>query len=87
MVGDTRQLAAVDAGGGLRALADRLGAQTLAASRRQHAGRKRDALAALADGRTGEALRAYTAHDRVTVTDTGMASRRLPGASRRGPAG
>ena len=76
VVGDTRQLAAVDAGGGLRALADRLGAQRLTTNRRQHAGWERDALASLAAGRPGEALRAYRAHDRVTVVDTGMAARR-----------
>ena len=76
VVGDPRQLAPVDAGGGLRALADRLGAQTLTANRRQQAGWERQALAALAAGRPGEALRAYTAHDRVTVVDTGLAARR-----------
>ena len=48
VVGDTRQLAAVDAGGGLRALADRLGAQRLTANRRQHAGWERVSVESIA---------------------------------------
>jgi conjugative relaxase-like TrwC/TraI family protein len=74
--GDDRQLAAVDSGGGFRGLRDRLGASTLRTNRRQVAEWERTALADLADGRPGEALRAYAIHDRVTVTDTGLGARR-----------
>ena len=75
VVGDTRQLAAVDAGGGLRALQDRLGAATLTTNRRQHAEWERTALADVAGGVPAEALRAYTAHERVTVSDTALSAR------------
>jgi len=75
VVGDTRQLAAVDAGGGLRALQDRLGAATLTVNRRQHAEWERTALANVAAGTPAEALRAYTAHERVTVSDTALSAR------------
>ncbi len=75
VVGDTRQLAAVDAGGGLRALQDRLGAATLTINRRQHAEWERTALADVAAGTPAEALRAYTAHERVTVSDTALSAR------------
>jgi len=75
VVGDTRQLAAVDAGGGLRALQDRLGAATLTVNRRQHAEWERTALAGVAAGTPAEALRAYTAHERVTVSDTALSAR------------
>jgi len=75
VVGDTRQLAAVDAGGGLRALQDRLGAATLTVNRRQHAEWERTALADVAAGTPAEALRAYTAHERVTVSDTALSAR------------
>src|SRR5664280_844112 len=76
VVGDDRQLTAVDAGGGFRGLRDRLGAATLSQNRRQHAVWERDALAALAAGRPAEALRAYRAHERVTVSDSGLTARR-----------
>src|SRR5664280_59850 len=76
VVGDDRQLAAVDAGGGFRGLRDRLGAATLSQNRRQHATWERDALAELAAGRPAAALRAYRAHERVTVSDSGLAARR-----------
>ncbi len=75
VVGDTRQLAALDAGGGLRALQGRLGAATLAVNRRQHAQWERSALADVAAGVPAEALRAYTAHERVTVSDTALSAR------------
>lgn len=75
VTGDTRQLAAVDAGGGLRGLRDRLGAHELTANRRQHASWERDALASLAAGEPGSALRAYSHHDRVTVADSALTAR------------
>jgi len=75
VVGDTRQLAAVDAGGGLRALQARLGAATLTANRRQHAEWERVTLTQVAGGNAADALRAYTAHERVTVSDTALSAR------------
>ncbi len=75
VAGDTRQLAAVDAGGGLRALQARLGAATLTANRRQHAEWERETLTQVAGGNPADALRAYTAHERVTVSDTALSAR------------
>jgi conjugative relaxase-like TrwC/TraI family protein len=76
VVGDTNQLAAIDAGGGLRGLRDRLGAYTLTANRRQREPWEQVAVAQIAHGEPGPALRAYQAHERVTVADTALAARR-----------
>lgn len=75
VVGDTRQLAPVDAGGGLRTLKHRLGAVTLRVNRRQHAQWERSALSEIAAGAPAPALRAYRAHGRVTVSDTALSAR------------
>lgn len=67
LVGDDRQLPAIDAGGGFRALTQALPAIRLDVNRRQVETWEREALDALADGRTAASLAAYHDHDRVHV--------------------
>jgi conjugative relaxase-like TrwC/TraI family protein len=71
IVGDTRQLPAIQAGGMLRALAVRLPVVELHDNRRQQEAWERDALALLRDGDTSEALSLYERHGRVRVGDRG----------------
>jgi ATP-dependent exoDNAse (exonuclease V) alpha subunit len=70
LVGDDRQLAAIDAGGGFRALRLRLGASELTENRRQHQAWEREALELVRSGLVEEAVAAYQAHDRVVVADS-----------------
>ena len=70
LVGDDRQLAAIDAGGGFRALRLRLGATELAENRRQHQAWEREALDLVRGGLVEEAVAAYQAHDRVVAADS-----------------
>jgi hypothetical protein len=69
LIGDDRQLPAVGAGGALTGLADRLGAARLTGNRRQRDIWERDAITALREGRTGEAVGAYLREGRVVVAD------------------
>src|SRR5207253_7186837 len=64
LVGDTKQLSSVDAGGGFRGLVARLGAHQLLENRRQVEHWERDALRDLRGGRVRAALDAYAAHGR-----------------------
>ena len=70
LVGDDRQLAAIDAGGGFRALRLRLGASELVENRRQHQAWEREALELVRFGLVEEAVAAYQAHDRVVAADS-----------------
>jgi conjugative relaxase-like TrwC/TraI family protein len=70
LVGDDRQLAPIDAGGGFRALRLRLGASELVENRRQQQAWEREALEFVRDGLVGEAVAAYRAHDRVVAADS-----------------
>jgi conjugative relaxase-like TrwC/TraI family protein len=70
LVGDDRQLAAIDAGGGFRALRLRLGASELTENRRQHQAWEREALDLVRSGLVDEAVAAYQAHDRVVAADS-----------------
>jgi hypothetical protein len=70
LVGDDRQLAAIDAGGGFRALRLRLGASELAENRRQQQAWEREALDLIRSGLVEEAVAAYQAHDRVVAADS-----------------
>jgi conjugative relaxase-like TrwC/TraI family protein len=70
LVGDDRQLAAIDAGGGFRALRLRLGASELTENRRQHQAWEREALDLVRFGLVEEAVAAYQAHDRVVAADS-----------------
>jgi conjugative relaxase-like TrwC/TraI family protein len=70
LVGDDRQLAPIDAGGGFRALRLRLGASELVENRRQHQAWEREALDLVRSGLVDDAVAAYQAHDRVVVADS-----------------
>jgi ATP-dependent exoDNAse (exonuclease V) alpha subunit len=70
LVGDDRQLAAIDAGGGFRALRLRLGASQLTENRRQRQAWEREALDLVRSGLVEEAVAAYRAHDRVVVAES-----------------
>jgi AAA domain len=70
LVGDDRQLASIDAGGGFRALRLRLGASELTENRRQHQAWEREALELIRSGLVEEAVAAYRAHDRVVAADS-----------------
>ena len=70
LVGDDRQLAAIDAGGGFRALRLRLGASELTENRRQQQAWEREALELVRVGLVEEAVAAYRAHDRVVAADS-----------------
>jgi hypothetical protein len=70
LVGDDRQLAAIDAGGGFRALRLRLGASELVENRRQQQIWEREALELVRLGLVEEAVAAYQAHDRVVAADS-----------------
>jgi AAA domain/TrwC relaxase len=70
LVGDDRQLAAIDAGGGFRALRLRLGASELTENRRQHQAWEREALELVRSGLVDDAVAAYQAHDRVVAADS-----------------
>jgi conjugative relaxase-like TrwC/TraI family protein len=70
LVGDDRQLAPIDAGGGFRALRLRLGASELVENRRQHQAWEREALELVRSGLVEEAVAAYQAHDRVVAAES-----------------
>jgi AAA domain len=70
LVGDDRQLAAIDAGGGFRALRLRLGASELTENRRQQQAWEREALELVRSDLVEEAVAAYQAHDRVVAADS-----------------
>jgi conjugative relaxase-like TrwC/TraI family protein len=74
LVGDDRQLAAIDAGGGFRALRLRLGASELTENRRQQQAWEREALDLVRSGLVEEAVAAYQAHGRVVAADSKPAS-------------
>lgn len=69
LVGDTRQLSSVDAGGSFPGLVARLGAHRLLENRRQVEQWERDALRHLRDGRVRPAMTAYAAHRRLHMGD------------------
>jgi hypothetical protein len=70
LVGDDRQLAAIDAGGGFRALRLRLGASELTENRRQYQAWEQEALELVRGGLVEEAVAAYRAHDRVVCAES-----------------
>jgi len=69
LVGDTKQLSSVDAGGGFRGLVARLGAHRLVENRRQVEGWEREALRNLREGQVRPALTAYAARGRLQMGD------------------
>ena len=74
LVGDDRQLAPIDAGGGFRALRLRLGASELTENRRQQQAWEREALELVRQGLVDEAVGAYRDHQRVVAADSKTAA-------------
>jgi conjugative relaxase-like TrwC/TraI family protein len=70
LVGDDRQLASIEAGGGFRGLRLRLGASTLAVNRRQHEPWERQAVEQLRNSDLEAALAAYRQHGRLVAAET-----------------
>ena len=70
LVGDDRQLAAIEAGGGFRGLRLRLGASELIENRRQQETWEREAVQHLRIGDLDAALGAYRAHGRLVAAET-----------------
>jgi len=70
LVGDDKQLAAIEAGGGFRGLRLRLGASELTENRRQAEPWEREAVEHLRDGNIDAALHAYREHERLVATET-----------------
>jgi conjugative relaxase-like TrwC/TraI family protein len=70
LVGDDRQLAAIEAGGGFRGLRLRLGASVLTENRRQQEAWERQAVEHIRNGDLEDALAAYRAHGRMVATET-----------------
>jgi hypothetical protein len=70
LVGDDRQLAAIDAGGGFRALRLRLGASELTENRRQLHAWQREAIELVRQGQVDDAISVYRAHDRVVAAES-----------------
>jgi conjugative relaxase-like TrwC/TraI family protein len=70
LVGDDKQLAAIEAGGGFRGLRLRLGASTLVENRRQAEPWEREAVEQLREGNSDQALSAYREHARLVATET-----------------
>jgi conjugative relaxase-like TrwC/TraI family protein len=70
LVGDDRQLAAIDAGGGFRALRVRLGASELVENRRQLHAWQREAVELVRQGEVDQAVELYRAHDRVVAAES-----------------
>jgi hypothetical protein len=65
LVGDDRQFASIDAGGGFRALRVRLGASELTVNRRQVEAWEQQAIDDVRDGRVEQAIAAYAEHERI----------------------
>ncbi len=70
LVGDDKQLASIEAGGGFRGLRLRLGASTLTENRRQAEPWEREAVEHLREGDIDAALGVYREHDRLVATET-----------------
>jgi hypothetical protein len=70
LVGDDKQLASIEAGGGFRGLRLRLGASTLTENRRQAEPWEREAVEHLREGNIDAALSAYREHDRLVAVET-----------------
>ena len=74
-VGDPRQLPEIEAGGGLRALANRLGSIELRENRRQEAAWERAALDALRHGEVAAGVTAYGKHGKLHELASAPAAR------------
>jgi ATP-dependent exoDNAse (exonuclease V) alpha subunit len=75
LVGDHRQLPSIDAGGGLNAIATRVGAVELTENRRQISQLQQDIAASLANGRARQALDLLVENRRIQTHPTPDAAR------------
>jgi Ti-type conjugative transfer relaxase TraA len=75
MVGDVQQLQAIEAGAAFRLLAERHGAAEIGEVRRQEAAWMRDATRGFANGRSGEAIAAYSSAGMVHAAESREAAR------------
>jgi conjugative relaxase-like TrwC/TraI family protein len=71
LVGDDRQFASIQAGGGFRALRLRLGASELTVNRRQVEAWEQRAIDDIRAGNLERAIAAYAEHDRIRAFDAG----------------
>jgi ATP-dependent exoDNAse (exonuclease V) alpha subunit len=71
LVGDDRQFAPIDAGGGFRALRWRLGASELTVNRRQVEAWEQRAIDDVRAGRVEQAIAAYAEHERIRAFEAG----------------
>jgi len=76
LVGDPQQLQAIEAGAAFRSVAERHGGVEIMEVRRQRGDWQRDAIRALATGRTAEAIRAYEDAGHVHAADARDSARR-----------
>jgi conjugative relaxase-like TrwC/TraI family protein len=70
LVGDDRQFASIEAGGGFRTLRLRLGASELTVNRRQVEAWEQRAIDDVRAGRIEQAIAAYAEHDRIRAFET-----------------
>jgi conjugative relaxase-like TrwC/TraI family protein len=70
LIGDDKQLQSIDAGGGFRALVNRLGAYELTVNRRQRDPLDQEAVELIRLGRGDEAMQLYSDGGRVHVAET-----------------
>jgi hypothetical protein len=70
LVGDIKQLQAIEAGAAFRSIHERHGGAEIGEVRRQREDWQRDATRYLATGRTGHALQAYRSHDMLHEAQT-----------------
>ena len=70
LIGDTRQLQAIDAGAAFRAISERVGSANLTDIRRQHDLQDRQAVRDLRDGRAEKALQNLSQRGRVHESET-----------------
>ena len=73
LVGDSRQLAPIEAGGAFRVLEREIGSRSLAEIRRQTIGWQREAVKKFAEGHALEGLAAYRQAGHVITSETGKA--------------
>ena len=81
LIGDSRQLQAIDAGSAFRAVAERTGYESLVDIRRQHMQEDRQAVRNLRDGRADEALQNLDKRGRVHEHETQRLAKEETGRS------
>jgi len=80
LVGDSKQLQPIDAGGAFRGVSQAVGYAEITDVRRQNLGADRDAARAMREGRAGDALQNYQARGLLAVEGTMAAARQQAAA-------